>query len=165
MGLRAATSASVAAFRRAYPAALRVAGERPAAACCRTRCSRHGRFRRRDQAVQAWLLSIVRRRFIDLATAAARPQVSGRCRASAPDEGRHSRGCGSAQLVFQYRELQYGYVEGLDSREIGQVLGITPRQATKRLSRARIALRDILPKGGQQALKAGEAEVSPERGG
>lgn len=116
-----------------------------------------------------WLLSIVRHRFIDLTR---RQRVR-------PDETAESPELASAdepqaiptllaealgQLHPAYRELLVlAYLEDLDTSEIGHVLGISARQATKRLSRARVALRRVLIEAGQMA-PAAKAKTSVEQG-
>jgi RNA polymerase sigma-70 factor (ECF subfamily) len=113
----------------------------------------------------------VRRRFIDLTRRQkARPQASGEVpempSSETDDEVSTQLAEALSRLTPTYRELLVlAYIEGLDNRELGQVLGLPPRRASKRLSRARVALRNILLKGGEQALEAGEAEVSTEQGG
>lgn len=120
---------------------------------------------------KAWLLSIVRHRFIDLTRRQrVRPRAAAEMPELADDEesttipSRLDEALG--QLNPAYRELLVlAYIEELDSAELAQVLGITRRQATKRLSRARVALRHVLLTDEHQPLRAGQAGTSPEQGG
>lgn len=119
---------------------------------------------------KAWLLSIVRHRFIDLTRRQrVRPDESAESPELASAEEAHATPALLADALGQlnpaYRELLVlAYLEDLDASEIGRVLGISARQATKRLSRARVALRRVLIEAGRTA-PAAKVKASPEQRG
>ncbi|MCB1186172.1 sigma-70 family RNA polymerase sigma factor [bacterium] len=104
---------------------------------------------REDELVSAWLMSIIRRRYIrhwqreqsrppqadelpDIATDGNVDPFADQVRAAL------------AQLPQPQRELlELYYIEGLDMQECGTVLGIGPRVVKQRLYRARQAMRRL----------------------
>ena len=100
-----------------------------------------GRFR-------AWLLSIVRRQFLDrYRRERLRPPVQSELPPQAPPEDPLVAHIAEtlAQLPAPQRELiGLFYTDGLSLKETGQVLGIRPQVVRQRLYRARQALRRLL---------------------
>lgn len=125
---------------------------------------------RDDARFTPWLLAIIRHRFIDQTRRQkARPRIADELpelAAGMPATAPQAWLADALNALHPaYRELLVlAYMEELDAGEIGQVLGISPRRASQQLSRARVALRNILLKGGKQSLKAGKAGASAEGG-
>jgi RNA polymerase sigma-70 factor (ECF subfamily) len=105
-----------------------------------------GQLRERTQ-FKAWLLSIVRTRYLDrLRAQRRRPQVAGEVPAElgAPESDGLGAGMGTALALLAAGErelLTLFYCEGLSLAETGTALGLSARVVRQRLYRARGALR------------------------
>ncbi|MBN2083530.1 sigma-70 family RNA polymerase sigma factor [bacterium] len=124
---------------------------------------------RDDARFKPWLLAIVRNRYIDHcrrqrvrpAMAAQLPEVAAPADGDPPPVWLAQA---LNRLIPDYRELLVlAYIEELDADEIGQVLGLSARQTTKRVSRARVALRRVLLGDRKLHNQAARADLAPEQ--
>ncbi|WP_437587123.1 RNA polymerase sigma factor [Sorangium sp. So ce1000] len=136
--------------------------------------ARHAGRLAEDTDLAAWLFTIARNRYrshrrsslLDLARAAlfsrepapAAPEPEGAADARADVAALEAALCGLAQV---HREvLLLGAVEGLDTAQVAQVLGIREDAARKRLSRARAELAACLERRNAERPRRGSATPS-----
>jgi RNA polymerase sigma-70 factor (ECF subfamily) len=129
-----------------------------------------GQLRDRNQ-FRAWLLSIVRTRYLNrLRTARRRPQVDGE---PAPDIASSGVEHDVLQLDAQVamallkeedRELlQLFYLENLSLEEVGVALGMSARVVRQRLYRARQNMRKVIERMRQAESAHSQPGTSPRR--
>lgn len=121
---------------------------------------------------KAWLLAIVRTRYLNrLRTARRRPQADGELPADlaspqqpeASDQELAARAA-LAMLPAAERELlELFYLEQLSLEETGLALGVSARVVRQRLYRARQSMRRILERQARQLLQPAQPGTSPRR--